>query len=140
MHLAELGLLRHQHRLAVLRLARSALRLLLRRVARLVELRRVLVHRLRRRRIGRLGHGLRRHFDLRLDHGLLATLRRGCLLVRARALDVVLAARAIGRSGTRTAARTAATACGTAARAAAPTGTARAATLTGPTLAHRTET
>src|SRR3954447_189171 len=88
--LAEGGLLREQHLGA---LASGAAVLVLR--ARHVELRRVLVHRLRRRGVGRLGHGLRRLLDLRLDLGLLATLGRARALVGARALDVVLAACAI---------------------------------------------
>src|SRR5829696_5156127 len=94
--LPEGGLLREQHRLASFP-ARAAV-LVLR--ARAVELRRVLVHRLRRRRVGRLGHGLRRLLDLRLDRRLFAPLCGAGALVGARALDVVLAARAISLPGT----------------------------------------
>src|SRR5581483_9081722 len=79
MVLAELRLLREQHRLAS-----GPLRAL---VARLVELRRVLVHRLRRRRVRRVDDGRRRGLDLRLDGRLLAPLGRDGALVRARALD-----------------------------------------------------
>src|SRR6185437_5854927 len=113
-HLAELGLLRHQHRLlaVLLRLPRAALRLLplpfrpggggladaassFSGVAGLLELRRILDLLLRGRRVGCLGDLLRRDLDLRLDHRLLAALGRARLLVGARLLHVVLAARPI---------------------------------------------
>src|SRR6266567_2316781 len=59
------------------------------RVARLVELGRVLVHLLLRRRVRRIGNRCRRLLDLRLDRGLLTTLRRDTLFVGARLLDVL---------------------------------------------------
>src|SRR6266480_1547007 len=101
--LAELRFLRKQHLALVVLLGRplgSGLRLggrsLLRslgllgaRVARLVELGRVLVHLLLRRRVRRIGNRRRRLLDLRLDRGLLTTLRRDTLFVGARLLDVL---------------------------------------------------
>src|SRR5204862_263147 len=56
-------------------------------VARLVELRRVLVHLLLGRRVGRVGDSRGGLLDLRLDHRLLAPLGGDALLVRARLLD-----------------------------------------------------
>src|SRR5689334_9447544 len=103
MPLAELGLLRHQHRLlAVLlrRLARRTLRLFLGRIARLLELGGVLDLLLRRGRVRRLGDLLRRDLDLRLDHRLLAPFGGDGVLVGARLFDVVLAACAIAGAGT----------------------------------------
>src|SRR5690348_334057 len=103
MHLAELGLLRHQHRLlaVLLRLARGALRLLLRGIAGLLELGGILDLLLRRRRVRRLRDLLRRDLDLRLDHRLLAPLGGDGVLVGARLLHVVLAAGAVASTGAR---------------------------------------
>src|SRR5439155_18174740 len=56
-------------------------------VARLVELGRVFVHLLPRRRVGRVGDCSRRLFDLWLDHRLLTPFGGNALLVRARLLD-----------------------------------------------------
>src|SRR5918996_1675880 len=65
--------------------------------ARVVELGLVLGLRLRRRRVGRVRHRRRRRRHVRLHRRLLATLGGGARLVGARALDVILAARAIPR-------------------------------------------
>src|SRR4051794_3341123 len=138
MHLAELGLLRHQHRLPAVLLRRAlaaALRLLLRGIARLLELRRILHLLLRRRRVRRLGDLLRRDFHLRLDHRLLAALRRHRVLVGARLLDIVLATGAVPSTRTgrrRPCARTGATSPA-ASRTAGP------AALAAPPLPYRTE-
>src|SRR5262245_16603256 len=122
--LAELRLLGEEH-LALSLLASGRARAgaaarLLALVARLVELLRLLVHRLRSRRVGRVGDGRRRGLDLRLDLRLLAALGRLRLLVGPRPLHVVLPAGAIALT------RTAATATRPAAAPAAP--------------AHRSET
>src|SRR5947209_7586491 len=124
MHLAELGLLRHQHRLlaVLLRLTRAALRLFPGGVPGLLELRGILDLLRRRRRVRRFGDLLRRHLDLRLDHGLLASFRRNSLLVGARLLDVVLAARTVTRARA-SRARTCSAAAGTASPAATGTTT-----------------
>src|SRR5256886_5034202 len=106
--LAELRFLRKQHLALVVLLGRplgsglclggrSLLRsrlprglgLLGARVARLVEFGRVLVHLLLRRRVRCIGNRRRRLLDLRLDRGLLTTLRRDTLFVGARLLDVL---------------------------------------------------
>src|SRR5437763_4896494 len=137
MHLAVLGLLRHQHRsLAVLprlrgrlvlagclrlcrlrsrclRLARAPLRLLLGRVPGLLELRRILDLLLRRRRVRRLRDLLRRNLDLRLAHRLLAPLCRHALLIGARLLHSRVTART-SAAGAATLARTTLSAAGTA--------------------------
>src|SRR5437868_3570217 len=141
MDLAELRLLRHQHRLRLLRLPRTALRLLLRRISRLVELRRILDLLLRSGRIGRVGTRRRHLLDLRLDHGLLAPFGARARVVRARLLHVrvapgtrcTAAGAAAGRARTRTWAATLAgpspSTAGAAARAAPPAGTHRAEAL-----------
>src|SRR5438552_13610930 len=155
MHLAELGLLRHQHRLlaVLLRLTRAALRLFpllfrpggggfagaassLRGVPGLLELRGILDLLRRRRRVRRFGDLLRRHLDLPLDPGLLASFRRNSLLVGARLLDVVLAARTVTRARA-SRARTCPAAAGTASPAA--TGTTTLPALAAPSLPHRPE-
>src|SRR5215211_1821834 len=86
--LAELGLLREQHRLARLPLLLALRpRRLGRLVAGLLELRRVLDLRLLGRRLGRLGDCLRRRRRLRLDLRQLAALGGHGLLVGAWLLD-----------------------------------------------------
>src|SRR5204863_7235901 len=71
------------------RLTRRGLRLALlgALVARLIELRRVLVHLLLGRRVGHVGDSRGGLLDLRLDYRLLAPLSGDALLVRARLLD-----------------------------------------------------
>src|SRR5438105_539194 len=108
----------------------------LRGVPGLLELRGILDLLRRRRRVRRFGDLLRRHLDLRLDHGLLASFRRNSLLVGARLLDVVLAARTVTRARA-SRARTCSAAAGTASPAA--TGTTTLPALAAPSLPHRPE-
>src|SRR5205085_2905703 len=113
----------------VLRLPRAPLRLLLRRIAGLLELRRILHLLFRGGRVRRVGDGSRNLFDLGGDHRLLAALGADALLVGARLLRLLLLLLLLLLVAARPGART-----GTAALAGA-SGTTRAA----PALAHRAE-
>src|SRR5207245_787205 len=83
----------------------SASALLVPLAAGLVELRRVVVHRLRRRRVGRVCDRGRGRLDLRLDRRLLTALGRSCRLVRGRELAAILAARRLAAVAAAQAAR-----------------------------------